>query len=311
MNSYPVKKSVLREEARPVLKWAGGKGALLPQLSEKMPNKLKCGAIKRYIEPFVGGGAVFFDLINHFYIEDSFLFDVNPELIILYLVIKKDVHQLIEELYHIQDRYEKSLNKKEFYYQMREEFNTFDKDINTLFYHTSFIRRAALTVFLNKTCFNGLFRVNRKGLFNVPVGKYKNPKILDEQNLKAVSKALQRATILQADFSKVLDYVDRNTFVYYDPPYRPIDVSSFNTYAVGSFNDDEQKRLKVVFDQVNKIGALQMLSNSDPTNKKADPFFDDLYKDYHIYRIWAKRMINANPKDRDGVRELLITNYLL
>lgn len=309
MNLYPVEKLIISGEARPVLKWAGGKGSLLPQISAKLPNKLKCGAIKRYIEPFFGGGAVFFELSNFYYFEEAFLFDVNPELIILYNSIKKDVNSLIEELKLLNDDYSKTADKNAFYYEKREEYNTFDKNINTIFYNHSFIRRSALTIFLNRTCFNGLFRVNSKGLFNVPIGKYRNPKILDENNLLAVSKALQNATVLQTDFSKVLDYTDKNTFVYYDPPYRPINATSFNTYAVGDFDDEEQKRLKNIFDKVHRMGALQMLSNSDPTNNGTDPFFDDLYKDYNIYRIWAKRMINANPNGREGVRELLITNY--
>lgn len=309
MNSYPIKKPDLTDVAKPVLKWAGGKGMLIPQLSEYFPNKLRCGAIKRYIEPFMGGGAVFFELANEYYFEDAYLFDINPELVILYNVIKKDVSRLIDELLNLQKLYHNTPDQKLLYYQIRDEYNSFDKNINALFYKPSFIRRAALTVFLNRTCFNGLFRVNSKGLFNVPMGSYKNPRILDENNLRAVSAALQKATILQADFSKVLEYVKQDTFVYYDPPYRPLNVGSFNTYAVTDFNDKEQCRLKEVFEKVGAMGALQMLSNSDPTNAGDDPFFDDLYKDFNIYRIYAKRMISANPKGRDAVRELLITNY--
>ena len=147
-------------------------------------------------------------------------------------------------------------------------------------------------------------------MFNVPIGKYKNPRILDESNLREVSKALQCATILQTDFASALDYVTSDTFIYYDPPYRPINDSSFNSYAVGDFDDNEQRRLKDVFAKANEFGALQMLSNSDPTNyNPKDMFFDSLYRDYKIHRIWAKRMINSNPDGRGGVRELLITNY--
>lgn len=295
--------------ASPVLKWAGGKGMLLPQLSEKFPHKLRCGAIKRYIEPFVGGGAVFFDISNSYYFEEAYLFDINPELIILYNVIKNNVFNLIEELDILQKSYFSSNNKKEFYYQMRSEYNAFDKKINANSYTLSFIRRAALTVFLNRTCFNGLFRVNSKGLFNVPIGSYANPRILDAENLIAVSKALYNVTILQADFAKVLEFADKDTFIYYDPPYRPLKDSSFTTYAKEAFTDNEQIRLKEVFEQTHKMGSLQMLSNSDPTNINFDPFFDELYKDYNIYRIQAKRLINANPNGRHEIRELLITNY--
>ncbi len=281
--------------ASPVLKWAGGKGMLLPQLTEKFPNKLLCGAIKKYIEPFVGGGAVFFD--------------INPELIILYNVIKNNVSDLINELDMLQKNYFSSDNKKEFYYQMRNEYNAFDKKINANAYSRSFIRRAALTVFLNRTCFNGLFRVNSKGLFNVPIGSYANPRILDAENLIAVSKALSNVTIFQTDFARVLEFADNDTFIYYDPPYRPLKNSSFTTYAAKTFDDNEQIRLKKVFEQAHKMGALQMLSNSDPTNIGFDSFFDDLYKGYTIYRIFAKRLINANPNGRSAIKEILITNY--
>lgn len=295
--------------ASPVLKWAGGKGMLLPQLSEKFPNKLRCGAIKKYIEPFVGGGAVFFDISNSYYFEEAYLFDINPELVILYNVIKNNVLELIDELDNLQKSYLSSNDRKKFYYQMRSEYNSFDKKVDANNYSLSFIRRAALTVFLNRTCFNGLFRVNSKGLFNVPMGSYKNPRILDAENLIVVSKTLSKATILQVDFAKVLEFVDRDTFIYYDPPYRPLKDSSFTTYAVETFDDNEQIRLKEVFEQAHKLGALQMLSNSDPTNVGTDPFFDDLYKDYNIYRILAKRLINSNSDGRGEIRELLITNY--
>lgn len=306
---------VLNEEysefcAKPVLKWAGGKGMLLPQITEYLPTKLKFGAMKRYIEPFVGGGAVFFELANNYNFEDAYLFDVNPELVILYNVIKNNVEELIAELSILQQSYNEAQDKTVFYYTVRDEYNQFDKQVDANKYTTSFIRRAALTVCLNRTCFNGLFRVNSKGLFNVPVGKYKNPRILDENNLREVSKVLQSASILQTDFETTLDYINADTFIYYDPPYRPINANSFNSYAVGDFDDNEQKRLKNVFDKAHKSGALQMLSNSDPTNySPKDMFFDSLYRNYNIHRIWAKRMINSNPDGRGGVRELLITNY--
>lgn len=296
--------------AKPVLKWAGGKSLLLPQLSQHFPNKLKCGAVKRYIEPFVGSGAVFFEIFNTYYFKEAYLLDTNPELIILYKVIQQDVNDLIKILEQLQNIYLSTPEQKQFYYQIREEYNGFDKDIKTEKYQKSFIRRAALTIFLNKTCFNGLFRVNSKGLFNVPMGKYKNPKILNKTNLKAVSEALQYATIIQADFSTALNYMDQDTFVYYDPPYRPIKTSSFNSYTTNTFDDNEQYRLKALFDKGNNLGALQMLSNSDPTNfNRNDLFFDKLYGNYKINRIWAKRLINATPDGRGVVRELLITNY--
>ncbi len=309
-NALILNKNYLEFHAKPVLKWAGGKGMLLPQITEYLPTKLKFGAIKRYIEPFAGGGAVFFELANNYNFEDAYLFDVNPELVILYNVIKNNVEELIAELSGLQQDYNQSADKNAFYYSIRDEFNQFDKNIDANKYTTGFIRRAALTVCLNRTCFNGLFRVNSKGLFNVPVGKYKKPRILDENNLREVSKALQYATILQTDFKDALNYINSDTFIYYDPPYRPISTRSFNSYATSDFNDDEQRRLKDVFVKADGLGALQMLSNSDPTNyNPKDIFFDNLYRDYKIHRIWAKRMINADPNGRDGVRELLITNY--
>lgn len=312
MNAYTVLKTAIFEEinARPILKWAGGKGMLLPQITEHLPIKLKLGAIKRYVEPFVGGGAVFFDIVNNYNFCDAYLFDINPELAILYNVAKYDVDDLISELFELQKQYNQSEDKTNFYYAIRDEYNILDKTIDANRYTKDFVRRSALTVCLNRTCFNGLYRVNSKGLFNVPVGKYKNPRILDENNLREVSKALQYATIMQTDFAKVLDFVNKDTFVYYDPPYRPISASSFNSYAANDFDDNDQKRLRDIFTQADKIGALQMLSNSDPTNFNSnDGFFDDLYSKYNIHRIWAKRMINSDPNGRHGVRELLITNY--
>lgn len=297
-------------DCRPVLKWAGGKGQLLNQIEQKLPLKLKMGGIKRYIEPFVGGGAVFFDIYNNYHIQEAFLFDINPELVILYNVIKYDVEKLIIELTKIDTEYKHTVDKKEYYYARRDEYNDLDKNVDANVYVACFLRRAALTIFLNRTCFNGLFRVNSKNKFNVPMGKYINPRILDEENLRNVSEALQIATIVQADFSKVTNCVTADTFIYYDPPYRPIrETSSFNSYAVGDFDDDEQKRLKCVFDACHRKGALQMLSNSDPTNYTDDLFFDDLYKDYKINRILAKRLINSKADGRDAIRELLITNY--
>lgn len=300
------------ENAKPFMKWAGGKTQLLPQLNAMLPAKLKANAIKTYIEPFVGGGAMFFNLQNMYDFENVILLDINPELVITYNVIKNNVEELIVGLKQISEKYKK-LSKEEqaeFYYKIRDEYNSFDKSVDANKYDSSFIRRACLTIFLNRTCFNGLFRVNSKKLFNVPMGKYANPTICDEENLINVSKALQNATILQADFSVIEQYVNKDTFIYFDPPYRPISkTSAFNSYSDGEFNDNEQKRLKEIFDVCSSKGALEMLSNSDPTNYVADPFFDDLYSDYNIHRINATRIINSNASKRGEVRELLITNY--
>ena len=299
-------------KASPVLKWAGGKTRLLPQLRARYPEQLQQGKINTYIEPFVGGGAVFFDLINNFSLEKAYLFDINTELIVLYQVIQKDVDYLIEELSILSDNYLilNSDKRKKFYYKYRDRYNCFDKKIDTSLYQKEWSKRAALTIFLNRTCFNGLYRVNKAGAFNVPMGKYKNPRILNIDNLKAVNKVLQIARIQQADFSKVLKYADCHTFIYYDPPYKPISkTASFNSYSSDTFDDSEQKRLRETFKLASEQGVLQMLSNSDPSNYKEDSFFDDLYREFNIQRISASRAINSKGNSRGEIKEILITNY--
>ncbi len=309
-NSATINKSLI--EPSPVLKWAGGKKQLLPQLTERYPEKLKENKINIYVEPFLGGGAVFFDIVSNFKIEQAYLFDINPELIILYKVIQKDVDCLIEELSILSEKYLALNNedRKLFYYSCRDQYNCFDKKIDTSCYYQEWSKRAALTIFLNRTCFNGLYRVNKKGAFNVPMGKYKNPKILNVDNLKAVNQVFQIANIQQADFSEALKYVNQHTFIYYDPPYRPISkTASFNSYNSNAFNDNEQKRLKDIFKVASNQGVLQMLSNSDPNNYVEDSFFDDLYREFNIERISASRAINSKGNSRGAIKEILITNY--
>lgn len=296
----------------PVLKWAGGKTQLLPEIKKQYPQQLQQGKIKTYIEPFFGGGAVFFDIYHNFEIEQAYLFDKNIELIILYKVIQNDVNALIEELSILESKYLTldTENRKEFYYQLRDDYNTFDKQTDANNYRQEWINRAAYTIFLNKTCFNGLYRVNSKGYFNVPMGRYKKPKILNQDNLIAVHESFKIVEIQQTDFAEVLNYADESTFIYYDPPYRPIsETSNFNSYSSLEFNDDEQKRLRDVFTKTSKQGALQILSNSDPTNYIDDPFFDELYQDFNISRILASRMINSKGKKRGKIREILVNNY--
>lgn len=307
---HPIKKE--RELASPVLKWAGGKTQLLPQIRERYSPKLRQGTLTTYIEPFIGGGAVFFDIVNSFDIQKAYLFDTNPELIILYKVIQQDVESLINELLKLSNTYlpKDDQRRKALYYEYRNKYNTFDKQIDANGYAQDWIKRAAITVFLNKTCFNGLYRVNSKGEFNVPVGRYKNPKILNANNLRAVSKLFQIAHIEQRDFSQVLDYADHSTFIYYDPPYRPISkTSNFNSYHSLEFDDNEQRRLRDVFVKADQAGAHQMLSNSDPTNYVNDLFFDDLYQGFTIERILASRRINSKGNSRGNIREILVNNY--
>ncbi|BBA78952.1 N6 adenine-specific DNA methyltransferase, D12 class [cyanobacterium endosymbiont of Rhopalodia gibberula] len=301
-----------RLKAYPVLKWAGGKMKLLPQIQKQYPSKLQQGSLKTYIEPFVGGASVFFDVYYHFNIEKAYFFDKNTELIILYKVIKNNAELLIDRLSKIKEKY---LNlteekRKNFYYQSRNDYNTFDKKVDTDIHQRNWVERAALTIFLNRTCFNGLYRVNRKGLFNVPMGKYKNPAILNSSNIRAVSQALKIVEIKQCDFSEVLKYANKNTFIYYDPPYRSISkTATFNAYSSLDFKDNEQRRLRDLFIEVSKKGSYQMLSNSDPTNYIEDFFFDELYCEFNIKRILASRMINSKGNSRGKIREILVTNY--
>lgn len=294
--------------AKPVLKWAGGKTQLLPALAAKYPKNLGTKVVK-YIEPFFGGGAVFFDLYNSNLIKESIILDANPELILLYNTIKKQPDQLIEILHKLQKKYLllNDFNREKLYYEVRDEFNLKRR----LKYLQLDPIRASQIIFMNRTCFNGLFRVNSKGGFNVPYGNYKNPKILDTENIYAVSKAFEITEILQGDFQDILPMVkSSDVFIYYDPPYRPLsETSSFNAYT-GVFDDSQQIRLANVFKKLNKKDICQMLSNSDPMSANGDDFFDNLFQDFYISRVEAKRMINSNASKRGKIFELLITNYI-
>jgi DNA adenine methylase len=292
----------------PILKWAGGKTQLLATFDNFYPLELKNGVIETYIEPFFGGGSVFFDIKNRFPIKKAFLFDINPELVCLYQTIKNNVKPLIKELKKIQTEYLNldEIGRREYYYKTRDLYNIApsqhgEEDVN----------RSAITIFLNRTCFNGLYRVNSSGKFNVPMGSYKNPTILFEEKLLAASDALSTAVIALGDFSKIENLeVDNKTFLYFDPPYRPISqTSQFTSYSADNFNDDDQRRLANLYGRLDKKGSFQMLSNSDPSNYIDDPFFDDLYKGFSINRIPASRRINSDSSKRGNVNELLITNY--
>ena len=299
--------------AKPFLKWVGGKRQLLDQFEELYPTELKLKKIKNYYEPFVGGGAVFFDVAQKYEIENAFLYDINEELILTYKVIQKDVNKLIEFLYKY-DSFYKRLNEKkqkEYYYEIRENFNLQRFNIDYNRYSESWIPRAAQIIFLNRTCFNGLFRFNSKGGFNSPMGKYKNPKILDEQNLLNVSKLFEIATIRKADFKEVRNDIKDNSFVYFDPPYRPIsETASFTAYSKFNFQDDEQLQLAGLFYDLNEQGHHLMLSNSDPKNTNPeDDFFETIYANYNIQRVDAKRSINSDPNKRNSIKEIVVTNY--
>jgi len=307
--------SKLNSVAKPFLKWAGGKGQLLKAFQNFYPKEIKTNQIKNYYEPFIGGGAVFFDVVQQYNIRSAFLYDVNEELILTYRVIQQDVHELLEHLQDYKKKYEK-LNEEGqsiFYYETRDNFNKSRIKINSTRYSEDWILRAAQIIFMNKTCFNGLFRFNLRGEFNVPVGRYKNPKILDEQNLINTSKLLEIAEIKKADFSEIENDVKENSFVYFDPPYRPISrTSSFTSYSKNKFEDAEQIKLAELFQRLHNKGIKQMLSNSDPKNNNVeDNFFDDIYKNFQISRIPARRMINSVASKRNVINEIVVTNYLV
>lgn len=295
------------KKVKPFLKWAGGKGQLLSAIEKYYP--FEKSKITKYAEPFVGGGAVLFDILSRYELEEVYISDINAELINTYRIIRDDIDELIFLLKVMQSKFVPldTEHRKAYYFCNRERFNDLkvngDESIN--------IEKAALMIFLNKTCFNGLFRVNKKGLFNVPMGSYKNPLICDEINLRAVSEKIQKITIVCGDYRKSADFIDKNTFVYFDPPYRPItDTASFTAYTENLFNDEEQIELARFVDEMHKKGAKLVISNSDPKNsKEEDDFFDKLYSTHKIKRVEATRMINSNSEARGKIKELLISNF--
>ena len=299
--------------ARPFLKWAGGKGQLLNKFQDLYPKQLKDKKIKTFYEPFLGSGAVFFDIAQNYDIESAFLYDINEELILTYKVIQKDVSVLIDFLYRYQKNYLK-LNKtkrQEFFYDQRSKYNLQRFNINYDKYSEKWFPRAAQLIFLNRTCFNGLYRVNSKGEFNSPAGDYDNPTICDESNLFAVSKVLEIAEIKKADFKEIINDLKAKSFIYFDPPYRPISkTASFKAYSKHGFADNEQFQLAKLYKQLDKKGSKVMLSNSDPKNNDpSDNFFDEIYNGYNIYRVPARRMINSDSTKRGVINEIVVTNY--
>lgn len=314
-NSRGVKLLKKNANARPFLKWAGGKGQLLPTIIENLPEKLKKGNIKTYIEPFVGGGAVFFELSKLYDFDNVILNDFNVELIMVYQTIRDDVERLIMRLHELEEEFlpkEKDA-RQEMFYNIRDEFNEEKKSIDYSEVSSEIIRHSANLIFLNKTCFNGLYRLNSKGGYNVPFGDYKNPTICDEVNLRSVNLVLQGVTLVHGDFEEVTQFANNETFIYMDPPYRPLSgTSNFNSYQKAPFNDESQRRLANWFKALDEEkNAHLMLSNSDPKNTDLnDDFFDDLYKPFNIKRVSASRAINSKGSKRGSISELLITNYV-
>jgi DNA adenine methylase len=294
--------------AAPFLKWAGGKGRILNELNTRLPPMPVGGY--NYFEPFLGGGALFFNLENMGKIKSATLSDINPELILCYKVIQEDVNGVITELERISKRFPKrDFYRKKFFYRMREKWNgNICKNVDD-FSKSKAAKRVALTIFLNKTCFNGLFRVNSKGEFNVPYASYKNPSFVNADKLRSVSIALQGVSILCQAYDKNI-LSNNHNFVYFDPPYRPLTTSSsFTAYSKSGFNDSDQRKLA---DYVKSIStkAKIMLSNSDPKNSdEHDYFFDDLYSGLNIERIMAPRVINSDGGGRGKISEILVRNY--
>lgn len=293
---------------KPFLKWAGGKGQLLNDIKQQYPSELG-NTIKKYAEPFVGGGAVLFDILSNYNMEEIYISDINFELINTYISVRDNLEELIFCLLKMQNEFINLLekNRKQYYYNVREQFNKLKIYMNK----TNCIELAVLFIFLNKTCFNGLYRVNKKGEFNVPMGSYKKPCICDQENLRNISVALQNVEIKWGDYRESKNFIDSKTFVYFDPPYRPISqTASFTAYAEEVFDDAAQIELSEYIYMIDRIGAKVILSNSDPKNiDNNDIFFDKLYKRLNISRVQAKRMINCNGKFRGQINELLIANY--
>jgi DNA adenine methylase len=268
----------------PFLKWVGGKRQIMPVIDQHLPK-----SIKYYIEPFIGGGAVFF----HLQPKKAILNDFNSELINVYKVIRDDVESLLKDLL-------KHKNESAYFYAIRgmdrtEEFKNFTD-----------VERASRVIYLNKTCFNGLYRVNSSGEFNSPFGRYKNPNILNEPILRAVSHYLNENDIQMrnSDYNEILQEADKKSFVYLDPPYHPVSESSnFTGYIQGGWDVNDQIRLREACDQINKRGIKFLQSNS------SSEFIKEQYKDYKIFTIKANRSVNSDGKKRGEVEELLIKNY--
>lgn len=293
-------------KAKPFIKWVGGKTQLIEQIDAHLPADFSNLKDVTYIEPFVGGGAMLFYMLQRYpNICHAVINDVNSDLTTCYQTIKESPEELIMSLQNIQNDYN-ALNseeeRKEFYLAVRDRYN--EKNLDNIENTTKFI-------FLNRTCFNGLYRVNKKGLFNVPFGKYLNPQICDPITIRKDSELLKRVEILTGDFEETFNYAKGNTLFYFDPPYRPLSsTSSFNDYTKDSFNDDSQIRLKEYCDRINDAGFKFMLSNSDCKCKtEEDNFFDILYDAYNIERVWASRNINSNATKRGKLTEILVRNY--
>ncbi|MCL2474834.1 MAG: DNA adenine methylase [Chloroflexi bacterium] len=306
---FAINKKVFERQsiARPFVKWAGGKSQILNDIRLKYPTGLG-QTITKYVEPFVGGGAVLFDILNHYKLCEVYISDINRELITTYIAISKHCAELLDMLKSLEIKFLTAHEhmRKEIYYANRDRFNVLKATNNES------VELAALFIFLNRTCFNGLYRVNSHGAFNVPQGSYKNPTICDEANLLAVSEKLQNVIIICADYKESRHFIDEKTFVYFDPPYRPLTTTaSFTSYTEEGFGDKKQAELAQFISEMSEYGAHIVASNSDPKNiDKNYDFFDCLYSQHIITRISASRAINSNGASRGKISELLICNAL-
>lgn len=272
----------LKSETYPIVKWVGGKRQLMFELLKNMPK-----TYNRYFEPFIGGGALFFELQP----DNAYISDMNEELINLYSVVRDSVYELIEDL-------SKHKVSKEYFLEIRNIDRTEE------YFTLSNVERASRFIYLNRTCFNGMYRVNSKGEFNVPFGNYKNPRIIDENNLLNCSELLKKTEIKCADFSEILNKVQKGDFVYFDPPYVPLnETSSFTSYTKDGFDIDMQFKLRDVCDELDSMGVKFMLSNSDTK------LVNELYANYKIKKVFASRQINANADGRGKISEVLVRNY--
>ena len=285
--------------AKPFIKWAGGKTQLLTQFENILPHNLEEAEHFTYIEPFVGGGAMLFHMLQKYTnIGRVIINDINPNLITAYRVIRDTPERLITDLKMLQREFRQNSNE-----EARKEYYNEDT-------HND-VTNTAMFIFLNRTCFNGLYRVNSKGYFNVPFGKYTNPTICDEELLLEDSKILQNVEILCGDYTLIERYVDNNTFIYFDPPYRPLSTtSSFTSYSKENFDDTEQTRLAHFFARLSRYGCKMMLSNSDCCAQNPnDTFFENLYGNFIIDKVHASRFVNAIPSKRGKLTEILVRNY--
>lgn len=292
--------------AKPFVKWAGGKGQLIGQLADLFPADLANRADLTYVEPFVGGGAMLFHVLAHYpNIRRAIINDFNANLVETYRTVKSDPEALIAELARLQADYwdcADDTTRRTYYLARRNEYNAR--------VHTG-VRTAVLFIFLNRTCFNGLYRVNSKGGFNVPWGKARHPLICDAETIRGDSRLLQRVEILRGDFEGVYGHIKGRAFIYFDPPYRPLPGTlSFTAYSMVGFNDEEQRRLARFCRRLDMEGHRWLLSNSDPANTDpGDTFFDDIFSGFDISHVSASRMINSNPTGRGKITELAIRNY--